>query len=164
MTTSPQQQNATRQRERVAERVYAAIASMQSEIDAARRKGAPIKRLSRSAVLKRAGKVDKNTLKQPYHDALMKAVDAFLASNSIVAKKSNVKSMTETHDLGYYAQLLVAAQIVRDAAQAEARESKARIATLEEENRSLKTELSTVRHLGENVVSFKKAHRETTEG
>jgi len=34
MTTSPQQQNATRQRERVAERVYAAIASMQSEIDA----------------------------------------------------------------------------------------------------------------------------------
>lgn len=143
MTLNAQQRNAKRQRDEVTERVEGAMASMQLEIDSLRKKGLKVKRLSRSAVLALAGKVDKNTLRQPYHAELSKAVDAFVERNTLAKPKSlsDPKSMTDTHDLGHYAQLLGAAQIMRDEARKEANELKARVDALEAENRSLRGEL-----------------------
>jgi len=103
-----------------------------------------------------AGKVDKNTLKQPYHAELMKAVDAFISSNSVSVSKPGAKSMTETHDLGHYAQLLLAAQITRDAAEAETEKMRARVDALEEEVRTLRTELSASRPPGADVLPIRK--------
>ncbi|OJX77438.1 hypothetical protein [Magnetospirillum sp. 64-120] len=131
-----QQLNADRQRAEVRRRVQDAMAVIRAEIgpDGAypHNKG----RITIAEVLRRAGGVDKNTLKASYHQALRSEVEAFVASFSPEreAKPSPSAPQGPRHDLERLAQALVAAQVVRD-------EALARVAELEEQMAVMRTNL-----------------------
>jgi len=150
--------NAERQRDDVQKRVRTALQALRAEIDAnvINGKRAYPRRLSLSEVLRRAGGVDKNTLRQPYHGALRAEIEQFLASawTAFPSRKNNGRSPTggSLRNLDHYAQMLVAAQILRDEAirkqkelQAELDQLKGKIAVLETQNESR-------RQAGTNVV------------
>ena len=159
--------NAQRQRNEVQTRIRAALEQLRSEALVEQSNGGTVasRRLSLASVLRRAGGIDKNTLKQPYHASLRQEVELFLQEPgwNWPAKKKLANRNNRSVDLDHYAQMLVAAHVVRDdalkklaAAQAEIQQQKADIASLE-------TEVAILRDKVLNVVPISGAGREQAE-
>lgn len=158
--------NAQRQRKEVQTRIRAALEELRSEALAEPSNGvATSRRLSLASVLRRAGGIDKNTLKQPYHALLRQEVELFLQEpgRNGPANKKPANRNNRPVELDHYAQMLVAAHVVRDdamrklaATQDEIQQQKAHIASLE-------TEVATLRGNISNVVPISGAGREQAE-
>jgi BMFP domain-containing protein YqiC len=153
--------NADRQRADVHRRIEAAIASMRSDLESRMRggeKSAPW-RVSRNEVLRRAGKIDKNTLKRPYHKDLKCKVDAFLKEAAALQTLRSEKLNTiesEQPSLNHYAQMLAAAQITRDSARQEAEALRRKVAELEAEIANLRLVATHFQAGISNVLSIRK--------
>ncbi|RMC32862.1 hypothetical protein C9E81_17630 [Paracoccus alkanivorans] len=114
---------------------------------------APLRRLSFASVLRRAGGVDKNTLKQPYHALLREEIELFLrecAGDARAGRKAKSQDKRPL-DLEHYAQMLVASHIVRDEAkrqladaEAEVQRQREYIAALEVKVAALQPEIVSI--------------------
>lgn len=157
--------NAERQRANVQSRIRKTLATLRAEVAAEEGDAAkPPRRLSLAYVLRRAGGIDKNTLKQPYHSTLRQEVDNFLRQSSLKPqKKSGLKEEATPVNLEYYAQLLVAAQIVRDEATRKLAAAELEIETLKARLDSLEAELMNLRDHRAKVISIG-VSRDQTKG
>jgi hypothetical protein len=143
----------------VQKKIRAALDALRSEIDTNINKGNPPypRRLSQSEVLRRAGGIDKNTLKQPYHSDLRAEVERFLdeVRRELPSKKSKNRSRVGgLNNLDYYAQMLVAAQVLRDDAVRKRKELEAELSLLKDRVAVLEREYERLRQAGSNVVSI----------
>jgi hypothetical protein len=110
-------------------------------------------RLSVAEVLRRAGNVDKNTLKQPYHARLKEDVDQFVAAqgskllaHDLSARRNEAnEARSDAELINWYAQVANAAEARADAADRARRDAEGRSLVLEEERAMLATLVEELR-------------------
>jgi len=125
MYQTHQEVNATRQRAAIGLAVRSALDAIRADIDAFGFYPHNRGRISQAEVLRRAGRIDKKTLRAPYHAELRQLISGFVLSH----KRAKDKSLNRReqypeadsqkaggYDLAQLAQALVAAQILRDEA------------------------------------------------
>ena len=158
--------NAQRQRNEVQTRIRAALEELRSEALVEQSSGtATLRRLSLASVLRRAGGIDKNTLKQPYHASLRQEVELFLQEPgwNWPAKKKLANRNNRPVELDHYAQMLVAAHVVRNDALKKLAAAQAEIQRLKAHISSLETEVAILRDKVSNVVPISGAGREQAD-
>ena len=140
--------NAERQQEDVRRRVRAALSEIEAEMKARSSSGntyLPKERLSLALVLRRAGRIDKNTLKRPYHETLRKEVEAFLSKYVSKLDVRPKRPATRSMQIDDYAQMLVASRIAHEETEKKLDAAESEIKREADEIAALRNELEALR-------------------
>lgn len=129
---TPQERNAANQRDRVRRAIAQAAVMIRAEIRASYdpesgsyRYGKNGGRVSEAEVLRRAGKIDKNTVKQPYHAKSRKTLRRLVewaerkcvADDTGLVTNRKLKQEADREEIAYLKQLLATSEVRRDIAE-----------------------------------------------
>ena len=139
-------------------RLVEAMTNFKREIDNNIKAGDPplSRKISRAEILRRAGNIDKNTLKASYHEDINKALDAFIKKNNDRHWKLHEKKAINTEErplgLDHYAQMLLVAETKLEQVTAELKDSLATVEALRQKLAALETQNLELR--SKNVTSI----------